>query len=115
MAILKYHGIGITAMAGAVPSHVVENLKYTEYFPEEQVKEVVDKIGIYQRRFADEYTCSSDLCFAAAQKLLYDNNINREEIGIGNNIIHPNKPGVDGYKVFIRQDGFPDFGNFVYL
>ena len=69
-------------MAGAVPSHVVENLKYTEYFPEEQVKEVVDKIGIYQRRFADEYTCSSDLCFAAAQKLLYDNNINREEIDL---------------------------------
>lgn len=82
MAILKYHGIGITAMAGAVPSHVVENLKYTVYFPEEQVKEVVDKIGIYQRRFADEYTCSSDLCFAAAQKLLYDNNINREEIDL---------------------------------
>ena len=41
------------------------------------------------------------------------NNINRAEIGIGNNIIHPNKPGVDGYKVFIRQDGFPDFGNFI--
>ena len=35
--------------------------------------------------------------------------------GIGNNIIHPNIPGVDGYKVFIRQDGFPDFGNFVYF
>ena len=34
--------------------------------------------------------------------------------GIGRNIIHPIKPGVDGYKVFIRQDGFPDFGNFVY-
>ena len=40
----------------------------------------------------------------------YENNY----IGIGRNIIHPNKPGVDGYKVFIRQDGFPDFGNFVY-
>ena len=33
--------------------------------------------------------------------------------GIGNNIIHPPIPGVDGYKVFIRQDGFPDFGNFI--
>ena len=37
------------------------------------------------------------------------------EKGIGINIIHPNKPGVDGYKVFIRQDGFPDFGNFIYF
>ena len=43
-------------------------------------------------------------------------NLNQNETkGIGNNIIHPNKPGVDGYKVFIRQDGFPDFGNFVYF
>ena len=44
-----------------------------------------------------------------------DNNVNNlDEQGIGINIIHPNKPGVDGYKVFIRPDGFPDFGNFIY-
>ena len=42
-----------------------------------------------------------------------DNNNNNEYRGIGNNIIHPNIPGVDGYKVFIRQDGYPDFGNFI--
>lgn len=82
MAILKYNGIGITAMAGAVPSHVIENLKYTEFFPPEMVKEVVDKVGIYERRFADEKTCSSDLCFAAAQKLILDNNIDRDEIDL---------------------------------
>ncbi|MBQ9363845.1 MAG: ketoacyl-ACP synthase III [Bacteroidaceae bacterium] len=82
MAILKFRGVGITAMAGAVPSRIVENLKYTEFFPEEQVKEVVEKVGIYQRRFADEATCSSDLCFAAAQKLIQDNGIDREEIDL---------------------------------
>lgn len=82
MAIVKYKGIGITAMAGAVPSHIVENLKYTQFFPEDQVKEVVDKVGIYERRFADTKTCSSDLCFAAAQKLLLDNEIDRSEIDL---------------------------------
>ena len=82
MAIVKFKGIGITAMAGAVPSHIVENLKYTQYFPEEQVKEVVEKVGIYERRFADEKTCSSDLCFAAAQKLILDNDIDRNEIDL---------------------------------
>lgn len=82
MSILKFNGIGITAMAGAVPSHVVENLKYTEFFPPEMVKEVVEKVGIYERRFADEKTCSSDLCFAAAQKLILDNNIDRDEIDL---------------------------------
>lgn len=82
MSILKYKGVGITAMAGAVPSHVIENLKYTQHFPEDQVKEVVDKVGILERRFADENTCSSDLCFAAAQKLILDNNIDRSEIDL---------------------------------
>lgn len=82
MAILKFRDVGITAMAGAVPSHIIENLKYTNYFPEEQVKEVVDKVGIYERRFADTETCSSDLCFAAAQKLFLDNEIDRSEIDL---------------------------------
>lgn len=82
MAILKFNGIGISAMAGAVPNHVIENLKYTEFFPEDQVKEVVDKVGVLERRFADAETCSSDLCFAAAQKLILDNNIDRSEIDL---------------------------------
>lgn len=82
MAYMKFNGIGISAMAAAVPSHIIENLKYTEYFPEEQVKEVVEKVGIYERRFADDLTCSSDLCFAAAQKLIIDNQINRDEIDL---------------------------------
>lgn len=79
---MNFNGVGITAMAAAVPHTVIDNYKYTQYFPEDQVKEVVDKIGIYQRRFADDKTCSSDLCFAAAEKLIADNNINREEIDL---------------------------------
>jgi len=82
MAILKFKGIGITAMAGAVPSNVVKNLEYTEFFPKDQVKEVVEKVGVYERRFADAATCSSDLCFAAAQKLISDNDIDRSEIDL---------------------------------
>ena len=82
MAFLKFDGVGITALAGAVPHTVIENLKYTDYFPEDQVKDVVEKVGIYERRFADEKTCSSDLCFAAAEKLIADNNIDRSEIDL---------------------------------
>lgn len=82
MGYLKFKGVGITAMAGAVPSHVIDNLKYTQFFPEDQVKEVVEKVGIYERRFADAQTCSSDLCFAAAQKLILDNEIDRSEIDL---------------------------------
>lgn len=82
MAILSFKGIGITAMAGAVPKQVINNYEYTEFFPADQVKEVVDKVGVFERRFADSETCSSDLCFAAAQKLFADNDIDRDEIDL---------------------------------
>ena len=82
MAILSFNGVGVTALAGAVPQRVIHNYEYTDYFPADQVKEVVDKVGIFERRFADEETCSSDLCFAAAEKLISDNNINKEEIDL---------------------------------
>ncbi len=82
MSLLKYNNIGITALAACVPSKVIDNYKYTEFFPEEDVKKVVDKIGVYERRFVSEQTCSSDLCYAAAEKLFQDNNVNRDEIDL---------------------------------
>ena len=42
----------------------------------------MDKVGIYERRFADENTCSSDLCYAAAEKLIADNGIDKNEIDL---------------------------------
>ena len=82
MAILQYKNVGITAMAACVPHTVIDNYKYTQYFSEEEVRKVVDKVGIYERRFADQNTCSSDLCFAAAEKLFVDNQIDRSEIDL---------------------------------
>ena len=82
MAMLCYEGIGITAMAAAVPRRIIKNLEYTEFFPADQVKEVVDKVGVLERRFADEETCSSDLCYAAAEKLIADNNVDKSEIDL---------------------------------
>lgn len=82
MAFMKFKGVGVTALAGAVPCTIINNYKYTQYFSEDQVKEIVDKIGIYERRFADEKTCSSDLCYAAAEKLIVDNNTDKNEIDL---------------------------------
>lgn len=82
MAILNFSNVGITALAACVPSRVIDNYKYTEHFPEEDVRKVVDKIGVYERRFADEKTCASDLCYAAAERLFADNNIDRSEIDL---------------------------------
>jgi len=82
MALLQFDGVGISAMAAAVPHTIINNYEYTQYFPADQVKEVVDKVGVFERRFADEKTCSSDLCFVAAEKLLADNQIDRSAIDV---------------------------------
>lgn len=82
MAQLKFKNIGIKAMSAAVPRHTIHNYEYTEHFGAEEVKDIVDKIGVYERRFADANTCSSDLCFAAAQKLIDDNNVDVSEIDL---------------------------------
>lgn len=82
MAYIQYEGVGITAMSAAVPKRVIKNREYTEVFSAQEANDIVEKTGIEERRFADVETCSSDLCFAAAEKLIADNNINKEEIDL---------------------------------
>lgn len=69
-------------MAAAVPVKVINNYEYDLYFKKEDIKEIIEKIGVRERRFADNNTCSSDLCYAAAERLLTDLNINRESIDL---------------------------------
>lgn len=82
MAILSFNNAGISGISACVPKNVIDNYKYTDHFPEEDVRKVVEKIGIFERRFVDDKTCSSDLCFAAAEKLIFDMQINKEEIDV---------------------------------
>ncbi len=82
MAFLSFSGVGITAMSAAIPHKVINNYEYTDFFSKEEVKQVVDKVGIFERRFANVDTCSSDLCFAAAEQLFKDNNVDRSEIDL---------------------------------
>ncbi|MDN3676690.1 ketoacyl-ACP synthase III [Flavobacterium paronense] len=82
MALLKFNNIGITGMSACVPKNRIDNYDYTTYFDKEDVKNIVDKIGIEQRRFASDEVCASDLCFAAAEKLISDMDIDKSEIDL---------------------------------
>jgi 3-oxoacyl-[acyl-carrier-protein] synthase-3 len=83
MAIISIKNVGITALAACVPSRIIDNYHYDlDLWPEEEVRKVVDKVGVKERRFVDDKTCASDLCFAAAEKLIADNNIDRNEINL---------------------------------
>ena len=83
MAIIKYHNVGISAMAACVPRNVIDNYHYDlDIWPEEEVRKVVDKVGVVERRFVDDKTCASDLCYAAAEKLIADNEVEKSEIDL---------------------------------
>ena len=82
MATLSFENIGIKAMAACVPSAVIKNYEYTDHFAADEVKQVVDKIGVFERRFAAKGVCSSDLCFMAAEKLFKDTEVPRNEIDL---------------------------------
>lgn len=83
MALLFFEGIGVTAMAACVPRQVINNYEYDlDIWPEDEVRKVVDKVGVYERRFAGDGVCASDLCFQAAEKLFADNQTDRSEIDL---------------------------------
>ena len=82
MANLEFKDIGILGMAGAVPKNKIINREYTAHFDAETVGEIVDKTGVEERRFTTEKQTASDLCYAAAEKLIADNQIDKSEIDI---------------------------------
>lgn len=82
MAILKFNNVGIKAVASCVPSKVESNENLTYLIPAEDIRKTIDNVGIAERRYADADTCSSDLCFKAAQKLIEDNAIEPESIDL---------------------------------
>ncbi|HMO61163.1 MAG TPA: ketoacyl-ACP synthase III [Ferruginibacter sp.] len=82
MALLKFNNVGIVGMAACVPSNVINNYEYTQVFDAATAKEITDKIGIKQRRFALPGVTSSDLCFHAAEKLIHDLQVDKEDIDL---------------------------------
>lgn len=82
MGLITFRDVGITGMAAAVPANVINNYEMDLYFNKDDIRGIIDKIGVKERRFADSETCSSDLCYAAAEKLLEDMNVDRTQIDL---------------------------------
>lgn len=80
MATIKYHAVGIRAMAACVPSKVVYNKDLEGLMPKEDVRKMIESVGIHERRICDADVCASDLCYMAARKLMEDNQIEPDSI-----------------------------------
>ena len=83
MAFTEIKNVVIRGIAAAVP----ERKEFNKDFPklsEEQLQQYIKTVGVIERRCAihDGTLCTSDLCYAAAEKLLGELGWNREEIGL---------------------------------
>lgn len=79
MAFFSIHNVSITGLASAVPKTSISNYSL-KHFEEEELQKLIQTIGIEQRRVAPDQICSSDLCVAAAEKLIDELNWNKEDI-----------------------------------
>jgi 3-oxoacyl-[acyl-carrier-protein] synthase III len=70
MAQSSMTGMAVRGIIACVPPREVSNEKDYPWFEPAEIKKVTAMVGIKSRRVADEATCTSDLCLAAARRLL---------------------------------------------
>lgn len=75
MATLRYNKVGLSAISACVPKTVFSNRDLDYLMSKNAIDKLIGAIGVEEKRFADSKTCSSDLCYQAAVKLMKDNQI----------------------------------------
>jgi len=79
MALFSIHKTKISGIAAAVPRNRKSNIDY-HWIPVRERESLVKNIGVETRRVAMKGTTTSDLCFAAAEKLVEELHWERSEI-----------------------------------
>ena len=81
MAFLKIENVKIAGISACVPPKLVEN-KDSELFDDPtELERYIKTIGVERRYVAEDGICSSDLCKAAAERLIEEMDIDKSEIG----------------------------------
>lgn len=81
MAFLKIENVNIAGIAACVPPKLVEN-KDSELFDDPaELERYIKTIGVERRYVAEDGICSSDLCKAAAERLIEEMGIDKSEFG----------------------------------
>lgn len=81
MAYFNFKNIKISCVASAVPTTIVKATDFIPQFGEEAVQKFSEGTGVKQFRKTAEHQTASDLCFAAAEKIIETKGVNRDEIG----------------------------------
>ena len=70
----------IKAISYYLPERDVTNEQLVEEFPEWSVEKIAKKVGINERHIAAENETAGDMAFKAAEKLITENNVDKENI-----------------------------------
>ncbi len=81
MAFLSVQNTKIMGIAACVPKLINEN-NQSPLFNSESLATFINGTGVERKRKAPAYTCTSDLCVAAAEQLIKDLQWNNEDIDI---------------------------------
>lgn len=92
MSVQKINNVRISGIAAAVPKNIVENRTCGLFENDEDYRNFVANVGVERRRVApslksrlsstSEHLCCSDLCQAAAERLMSDLNWEKSEIDL---------------------------------
>ncbi len=80
MAFIRYSNVGIKAVSACVPQNIEKTVDLAYFMQQEDIDKVLSQIGIEEKRIAASDVCSSDLCYNAAERLIEDNAIDKNEI-----------------------------------
>jgi 3-oxoacyl-[acyl-carrier-protein] synthase-3 len=81
MAFLQFKNVKISGISACVPKKTEENADF-QLFDSESYKNFVASTGVERKRVSSNDICTSDLCIAAAEKLLADLGWGKDEIDI---------------------------------
>lgn len=80
MATVRYEKCEVTAIATAVPPILRKTADFTDWIGEENVAKIEKNVGIREGYISPENMTTSDLCFAAAERIFQGAEIDRSSI-----------------------------------
>lgn len=80
MSSSKILGVKILGLASAVPDYVSTIADDMLIYGEDEVIKISDSTGVKSRHVAPPHICTSDLCYAAAERLLEKSGVERDSI-----------------------------------
>lgn len=82
MPFFKFNNVKIAAIAAAVPKEIVKVTDFADRFGLDYVQKFSESTGVNEFRRTSVHQTASDLCYAAAESIMLNKEVDREDIGL---------------------------------